>query len=204
MIMSTRENRDLRRRTFALGVSQISAAAGPTRAATPADFLAQDGQFQLGDSRPLDEVVRDCAELGYVPSFCTACYRWAHGNGLYGPGQAGRDQGALRPNALSCFQEYLLDYASPETRAAGDRLIRSKLAEMEPRNRAVTEQLLQRLRANEGATCFCRFLACPRCYTEVGDPFGLVPMVKQVEWLTKERGDPRPIGLVPMVKQLNS
>jgi 2-iminoacetate synthase len=151
LIMSTRESRDVRRRTFALGVSQISAGSRTNPGGYAGEVsCAEDGQFQLGDSRTLDEVVCDCAALGYIPSFCTACYRLGRtGADFMDLAKPGAIKDHCGPNALSCFQEYLLDYASPETRAAGDRLIRSKLAEMEPRNRAVTEQLLQRLRGNE-------------------------------------------------------
>jgi 2-iminoacetate synthase len=151
LIMSTRENRDLRRRTFGLGVSQISAGSRTDPGGyAGAVSCAQDGQFQLGDSRPLDEVVRDCAELGYIPSFCTACYRLGRtGMDFMDLAKPGAIKEHCGPNALSCFQEYLLDYASPETRAAGDRLIQSKLAEMEPKNRGITEQLLRRLKDDE-------------------------------------------------------
>ena len=99
--------------------------------------------------------MRDCAELGYIPSFCTACYRLGRTGAdfmdLAKPGEIKQHCG---PNALSCFQEYLLDYASPETRAVGDRLIQTKLAEMEPRNRRVTEDVCStRLIGATSATC---------------------------------------------------
>ena len=70
IIMSTRESAEMRRDTFALGVSQISAGSRTN----PGGYEEEDdisGQFSLGDHRPMDEVIRDVAKMGYVPSFCT-------------------------------------------------------------------------------------------------------------------------------------
>jgi 2-iminoacetate synthase len=147
LIMTTRENREIRRQCLALGVSQISAGSRTNPGGYAGEVsCAEDGQFQLGDCRPLDEVVRDCAEMGYIPSFCTACYRLGRTGAdfmdLARPGDIKRHCG---PNALSCFQEYLLDYASEETRAAGALLIRDKLNRMDDQTRHNTERLLQRL-----------------------------------------------------------
>jgi 2-iminoacetate synthase len=75
MIMSTRETPNIRRETFALGVSQISAGSRTNPGGYVEDEHFDEAQFQLGDHRALDEVIRDVAELGYIPSFCTACYR---------------------------------------------------------------------------------------------------------------------------------
>ena len=147
MIMSTRENMEVRRRTFAMGVSQISAGSRTNPGGYAAALCGEeDGQFQLGDHRSLDEVVRDAAQLGYIPSFCTACYR---------TGRTGADfmelakPGAIKyhcgPNALASFQEYLLDYASPQTRAIGDKLVAEKLAEMDARCRTNSQRLLVRV-----------------------------------------------------------
>jgi 2-iminoacetate synthase len=130
-----------------MGVSQISAGSRTNPGGYAAALCGEeDGQFQLGDHRPLDEVVRDCAALGYIPSFCTACYR---------SGRTGADfmelakPGAIKyhcgPNALASFQEYLLDYASPETRAVGAKLVADKLAEMDARGRKNSERLLVRV-----------------------------------------------------------
>jgi len=152
LIMSTRENPQTRRRTFAMGVSQISAGSrtnpGGYAELGPGD--ADEAQFQLGDHRSLDEVVRDCAELGYIPSFCTSCYR---------TGRTGQDfmdlakPGAIKyhcgPNAIASLQEYLLDYASEETRRVGRRLIEQKLAEMDETCRDTTRTLLNLLNGNQ-------------------------------------------------------
>jgi 2-iminoacetate synthase len=149
IIMSTRETAKLRRETFALGVSQISAGSrtnpGGYAEATEEEDVAS--QFQLGDHRPLDEVVRDVASMGFVPSFCTGCYRL---------GRTGQDfmdlakPGAIKlhcdPNALATFVEYLEDYASPETRAVGERLVASMLPSLEQRPRLVAERLVRQVR----------------------------------------------------------
>lgn len=151
IIMSTRETARLRRETFALGVSQISAGSrtnpgGYASGSRPDD----ESQFSLGDHRPLDEVIRDVAAMGYVPSFCTACYRL---------GRTGRDfmdlakPGEIRrhcdPNALSTFMEYLQDYGSPETRQVGETCIRDALAAMDELPRRRAENAIEQVKAGK-------------------------------------------------------
>ena len=147
MIMSTREDPEMRRSTLSLGISQISAGSrtnpGGYAGATQDD---QSAQFHLGDNRSLDEVVRDLADLGYIPSFCTACYRL---------GRTGRDfmavakPGAIKfrcdPNAMSTFLEYLIDYASPETRISGEGLLAGQLERMGRRDREKASRMLERV-----------------------------------------------------------
>ena len=97
IIMSTRESAHIRRETFALGVSQISAGSRTNPGGYAEDERYDASQFCLGDHRTLDEVIRDVAALGYIPSFCTACYRLGPDRGgLHGPRQARGHQGALR------------------------------------------------------------------------------------------------------------
>ncbi len=132
IIMSTRETAKMRQETFALGVSQISAGSRTNPGGYTTDQKDDEAQFSLGDNRHLVEVIRDVAELGYIPSFCTACYRL---------GRTGRDfmdlakPGAIKdhcgPNALSTFQEYLEDYATPEAKRAGEDAIEGQLDAME-------------------------------------------------------------------------
>jgi 2-iminoacetate synthase len=114
IIMSTRETASLRRETFALGVSQISAGSR-TNPGGYGDGEQEDrSQFSLGDHRDLDEVVRDVAELGYIPSFCTGCYRLGRtGADFMDLAKPGDIKHHCDPNALSTFEEYLLDYGSP-------------------------------------------------------------------------------------------
>jgi 2-iminoacetate synthase len=151
IIMTTRENKKVRRRSFSLGVSQISAGSRTNPGGYAGELSCpEDGQFQLGDSRTLDEVVRDCAEMGYIPSFCTACYRLGRtGADFMDMAKPGEIKYHCGPNALSCFKEYLLDYASAKTRTVGDQLIQAKLAQMDSHSRKITEQLLRRLLDNE-------------------------------------------------------
>ena len=157
MIMSTRETANLRRETFALGVSQISAGSRTN----PGGYLenetedADGSQFQLGDHRALDEVIRDVATLGYIPSFCTACYRLGRtGGDFMDLAKPGKIKEHCDPNALSTFTEYLIDYGSEETRAAGDQLIRSTLASMENRPKSTSERLLRMVHDGK-RDCLC-------------------------------------------------
>lgn len=133
IIMSTRETAQMRRDTFALGVSQISAGSrtnpGGYEEETPDEV---SGQFSLGDHRPLDEVIRDVASMGYVPSFCTGCYRLGRtGADFMDMAKPGDIKAHCNPNAVSTFMEYLMDYASPETRVVGEKLIAETVASME-------------------------------------------------------------------------
>ena len=81
-------------------------------------------QFDISDNRTLDEVVKWLLDLGYVPSFCTACYREGRtGDRFMSLCKSGQIQNCCHPNALMTLKEYLTDYASPETKAIGDKLI---------------------------------------------------------------------------------
>jgi 2-iminoacetate synthase len=149
LIMSTRENPAVRRESLRLGVSQISAGSrtDPGGYTEGADHTAQ---FQLGDHRPLDEVVRDVASLGYIPSFCTACYRLGRtGSDFMDLAKPGEIKNHCAPNALSTLQEYLVDYASPETCAVGDQLIESAMAAMETTPRRLASHLVRKVQAGE-------------------------------------------------------
>jgi 2-iminoacetate synthase len=133
--MSTRETAKMRAETFALGVSQISAGSrtnpgGYTEGEKP------DGQFQLGDHRNLDEVISDVVRMGYLPSFCTACYRKGRtGEDFMDLAKPGTIKHFCLPNALLTFKEYLVDYARPETRKAGLELIEKNLEDIPSPNR---------------------------------------------------------------------
>ena len=151
IIMSTRETPNLRRETFALGVSQISAGSRTSPGGYgKGEDLKDNAQFSLGDHRSLDEVVRDVASLGYTPSFCTACYRLGRtGKDFMDLAKPGEIKSHCDPNALSTFQEYLIDYASPETRQVGEQRIVEALAAMHPRHQATAEKLLQKVREGQ-------------------------------------------------------
>jgi len=150
IIMSTREAANIRRETFALGVSQISAGSRTNPGGYADEERADASQFCLGDHRGLDEVVRDVASLGYIPSFCTGCYRLGRtGADFMDLAKPGDIKQHCDPNGLSTFLEYLIDYASPETRAVGERCIAEALDSMDawPRERAT--QLMGKVKAGE-------------------------------------------------------
>ena len=132
IIMSTRETASLRRETFALGVSQISAGSRTNPGGYSTEEREDASQFCLGDHRRLDEVVRDVSTLGYIPSFCTACYRLGRtGRDFMDLAKPGDIKTHCDPNALATFQEYLEDYASKETQEAGQAGIERALSDME-------------------------------------------------------------------------
>lgn len=149
IIMSTRETAKMRRETFALGVSQISAGSrtnpGGYEEKTEDD---PSGQFSLGDHRSLDEVIRDVASMGYIPSFCTACYRLGRtGRDFMDLAKPGDIKLHCAPNALSSFKEYLQNYASPETALIGNELIVKTISEMSGVARQRAEKLVKRVEA---------------------------------------------------------
>jgi len=141
IIMSTRETAQMRRETFALGVSQISAGSRTNPGGYTDSLHEDDGsQFCLGDHRSLDEVIRDVAEMGYIPSFCTGCYRLGRtGQDFMDRAKPGDIKNHCGPNAISTFMEYLMDYASYETRLIGEDLIEDVINSMEgiARDRAI-------------------------------------------------------------------
>jgi 2-iminoacetate synthase len=152
IILSTRETAGIRRETFALGVSQISAGSRTNPGGyTEGEHVTEEGQqFSLGDHRSLDEVVRDVATLGYIPSFCTGCYRLGRiGKDFMDLAKPGEIRAHCDPNALSTFQEYLLDYATPETRVTGERLIEDVLAGMGGREATVARKLVDQVRVGK-------------------------------------------------------
>lgn len=144
LILSTRETAEMRRETFALGISQISAGSRTNPGGYEAGAHGPGGgQFSLGDHRTLDEVVRDVAALGFVPSFCTACYRLGRtGADFMDMARPGAIKEHCNPNALATFQEYLLDYGSEETALEGEACISKALAEMEPSPREKAREMV--------------------------------------------------------------
>ncbi|MBN2467859.1 MAG: [FeFe] hydrogenase H-cluster radical SAM maturase HydG [Deltaproteobacteria bacterium] len=151
IIMSTRETPEMRRETFALGVSQISAGSRTNPGGYSKDEDAfESSQFSLGDHRPLDEVLRDVAELGYIPSFCTACYRLGRtGRDFMDLAKPGEIKNHCDPNALSTFEEFLLDYATPETRRLGEETIEKTLAAMDDVQAKRSRTLLTKIKSGK-------------------------------------------------------
>ena len=129
MIISTRESEEVRSRLLRLGISQVSGGSrtsvgGYTEAERPHDTE----QFDVSDQRSLDEVVKWLMDMGHIPSFCTACYREGRtGDRFMALCKSGQILNCCHPNALMTLTEYLVDYASPETREIGWRMIADEL-----------------------------------------------------------------------------
>ena len=132
MIVSTRESKACRERVLHLGISQISGGSrtsvGGYYEPEPED--ENSSQFDVSDNRTLDEVVNWLMQMGHVPSFCTACYREGRtGDRFMSLCKSGQIQNCCLPNALMTLKEYLIDYASPATRALGEKMIQQQIGE---------------------------------------------------------------------------
>ncbi|HIQ82897.1 MAG TPA: [FeFe] hydrogenase H-cluster radical SAM maturase HydG, partial [Candidatus Pullichristensenella stercorigallinarum] len=155
MIISTRESQRVRERAMELGISQISGGSrtsvgGYTEEERPTDTE----QFDVSDQRTLDEVVRWLMENGHIPSFCTACYREGRtGDRFMSLCKSGQIQNCCHPNAIITLKEFLEDYASPETRAVGEKMIRQELENIpKEKVRQVTRDYLAKI--EQGARDF--------------------------------------------------
>lgn len=132
MIVSTRESQETRRRVLNLGVSQISGGSktsvGGYADDEPETEEEYSAQFEVNDTRKLDDVVNWLIGLGYIPSFCTACYREGRtGDRFMTLLKNGQIANCCQPNALMTLKEYLMDYASEDTRKKGEELINREL-----------------------------------------------------------------------------
>ena len=130
MIISTRESQKTRERVLDLGVSQISGASCTSVGGYAQKENEDDNskQFDVNDTRTLDEIVSWLFDLGYIPSFCTACYRAGRtGDRFMSLVKAGQISNCCLPNALMTLKEYLEDYASPETKKKGEALIEKQV-----------------------------------------------------------------------------
>ena len=156
MIVSTRESKSCRERVLHLGVSQISGGSrtsvGGYDAPEPEDLKSE--QFDVSDKRTLDEVVQWLMKLGYIPSFCTACYREGRtGDRFMSLSKNGEIQNCCHPNALMTLKEYLEDYASPGTKSIGKNLIENEIGNI-PREK-VRNLVIENLeRISNGARDF--------------------------------------------------
>ena len=143
MIVSTRESQACRERVLHLGVSQISGGSR-TSVGGYVEPEAEDdnsAQFDVSDNRSLDEVVNWLIHLGYIPSFCTACYREGRtGDRFMRLCKSGQIQNCCHPNALMTLKEYLMDYASEDTRKIGLKLIEKEIPNV-PREK--TREILE-------------------------------------------------------------
>ncbi|MBN1443897.1 MAG: [FeFe] hydrogenase H-cluster radical SAM maturase HydG [Planctomycetes bacterium] len=149
MILTAREPAELREQVMGFGVSQIDAGSrieigGYTEAGDAQTQTREREQFELGDIRSLDEVIRGLLREDYIPSFCTACYRLGRtGEHFMEFAIPGFIQKLCTPNALTTLLEYLVDYASPPTRKVGEALIRRQLVAMPDGDRKA--ELMRRL-----------------------------------------------------------
>ena len=146
MIVSTRESQKTRERVLHLGISQISGGSKTSVGGYADDVpdAEESAQFDVNDRRTLDDVTRWLMQMGYIPSFCTACYRAGRtGDRFMSLCKAGKIQDCCHPNALMTLKEYLMDYATPETRAIGEALIEKELANVKSdKVREITRQHL--------------------------------------------------------------
>ena len=136
MIISSRETQAVREKVIRLGVSQISGGSRTSVGGYQEEERPTDTeQFDVSDQRTLDEVVCWLMEMGYIPSFCTACYREGRtGDRFMSLCKSGQIQNCCHPNALMTLKEYLIDYASEETKKIGETLIQAELKNI-PRER---------------------------------------------------------------------
>lgn len=147
MIISTRESQKSREKVLELGISQISGGSrtsvgGYAVKETPEE---NSSQFDISDNRTLDEIVSWLLKLGYIPSFCTACYREGRtGDRFMSLVKTGQIANCCSPNALMTLQEYLEDYASPETKALGTKMIREQMEKIP--NPAIKRRAIENLK----------------------------------------------------------
>jgi len=130
MIVSTRESKTTRERVLELGISQVSGGSCTSVGGYSEPEAEDDNskQFEVTDTRKLDEIVNWLLGLGYIPSFCTACYREGRtGDRFMSLVKAGQIGNCCQPNALMTLKEYLEDYASPDTKIKGEAVIRNEI-----------------------------------------------------------------------------
>lgn len=154
MIISTRESQKCRERVLNLGVSQISGASKTSvggYAHPEQESEEETAQFDVEDRRSLDEIVKWLMELGYVPSFCTACYREGRvGDRFMEICKEQKIHNFCHPNAIMTLEEYLEDYASPETRKVGEELIGKELKTLgNNKLKCVVEENLDKIKHGE-------------------------------------------------------
>ncbi|MBP5215113.1 MAG: [FeFe] hydrogenase H-cluster radical SAM maturase HydG [Alphaproteobacteria bacterium] len=153
MIISTRESQKTRERVLELGISQLSGGSktsvgGYAQHEEPEENSAQ---FDVIDNRTLDEVINWLIRLGYIPSFCTACYRAGRtGDRFMELCKNKQIHNCCHPNALLTLQEYLTDYASPDTYQIGTELIAKELQTLNPKIAARTSGWLENIRNGTG------------------------------------------------------
>lgn len=148
IILSTRENADMRRAAFELGISQISGGSKTNPGGYEDDNA--DEQFTRGDHRPLEAVISDIVDHGYIPSFCTGCYRLGRvGKDFMDLAKPGLIKAHCLPNAMFTFAEYLYDFASKDLKARGLALIEKMMKDLPPARAEQTKANLARVAKGE-------------------------------------------------------
>lgn len=158
MIISTRESKECREKVLALGISQLSGGSKTSVGGycEPESEDDKSEQFDVSDNRTLDEIVHWLMDLGYIPSFCTACYREGRtGDRFMSLCKSGQILNCCHPNALMTLKEYLMDYASESTKDVGEVLIEKEIPKI-PKEK-VKEIVYQRLDAIEQGSRDFRF-----------------------------------------------
>ncbi len=153
MIVSTRESKEVREKVIRLGVSQLSGGSRTSVGGydTPEPEDEKSEQFDVSDKRTLDEIVKWLMDFGYIPSFCTACYREGRtGDRFMSLCKSGQIQNCCHPNALMTLKEYLQDYASPATVELGNQIILQELSNIpNEKAREIVRQMLQKIENGE-------------------------------------------------------
>ncbi len=150
MIISTRERPGYREELVALGISQLSAGSCTGVGGYSKENASDEKsvpQFIVDDTRSPEEIIRTICNNGYIPSYCTACYRSGRtGDRFMALAKTGKIGNVCGPNAILTFKEYLLDYASPETRKIGEKVIQDNLNYIDDKKiREITKQRLKHL-----------------------------------------------------------
>ena len=147
MIISTRESQRVREKVLQLGVSQISGGSRTSVGgyAEPEPEEENSAQFDISDHRSLDEIVNWLKEMGFIPSFCTACYREGRtGDRFMSLLKSGQISNCCQPNALMTLKEYIMDYASEETKKNAEALIEKEIENVtNPKVRDIAKERLK-------------------------------------------------------------
>jgi 2-iminoacetate synthase len=150
MIVSTRESQATRERVLELGISQVSGGSCTSVGGYAQKESEEDNskQFEVTDTRKLDEIVNWLLEMGYIPSFCTACYREGRtGDRFMKLVKSGQIGNCCQPNALMTLKEYLEDYASPDTKEKGELVIQNEIPNIKDEKvRAIAIEYLNELK----------------------------------------------------------
>ena len=154
LILTARENEEIRNEVLGFGVSQIDAGSNIELGGyskSEKEISKRKEQFTLGDHRPMDEIIHELMKNDYIPSFCTSCYRLGRtGERFMEFAIPGFIESYCTPNAIVTLDEYLNDYASEETKAAGKKLIDRELAKIpDPKLKLLLEERLDKIR-NQG------------------------------------------------------